>query len=171
MVCQRCIMAVSDILDKIGIPFHDITLGTINTVQPLNDKNYEILKKNLESVGFSIVEDRTQQIINSIKARVLSFIADKENLKQLNLSQYITQEIFYDYSYLSDLFSKTENKTIEQYFIEQRLDLVKEKLKYSDESLTNIAFDCGFSSPQHLTQQFKQYIGMTPSNFRKTHHS
>jgi AraC-like DNA-binding protein len=89
---------------------------------------------------------------------------DNENLK---LSSFITKKISYDYSYLSDLFSSVEGKTIEQFFILQRIEKVKELLVYDQLSLTEISYQTGFSSVHHLSAQFKKVTGLTPSHFKK----
>ena len=83
------------------------------------------------------------------------------------LSEFITDKIAYEYSYLSDLFSSIEGKTIEQFFINQRIEKVKELIVYDQLSLTEIAYQTGFSSVHHLSSQFKKVTGLTPSHFKK----
>lgn len=169
MVCQRCVMVVQDILNRHELPYAAVQVGQVITDHPYSQASVDELSNALKSVGFEIVTGRVEQLMTNIKVRVRQYL-EESALKELpNLSTYITSEIFYDYSYLSDLFSAAENKTIEQYFIELRIDKAKELLVYTSQSLTNIAYELGFSSPQHFANHFKQHSGQTPSAFRKLH--
>lgn len=169
MVCQRCVMVVQGILEKQNLPYIAVQVGKIIFEKAISNAAYSRLELALKEVGFEIVEGRKEQLITSIKNRVLTYLDFIETEELPNLSKYITAVIFYDYSYLSDLFSAAESKTIEQYFIELRIDKVKEQLVYTQKPLASIAFDLGFSSPQHFANQFKQHTGQTPSQFRKLH--
>lgn len=169
MVCQRCVIVVQGILEQLQLPFVAVQVGQIISEQDYTNEELSNLEKALKGVGFEIVTGRLEQLISNIKSRVRKYLDSLGEEVLPNLSEFITQEIFYDYSYLSDLFSSAENKTIEQYFIELRLDKVKEQLVYTQKSLSSIAFDLGFSSPQHFANQFKQHTGQSPSAFRKLH--
>jgi AraC family transcriptional regulator len=169
MVCKRCIMVVEKILQELAIPYHSIEIGKVDIESELNANQINKLDDKLKLVGFHIVSNRSEEIIQNIKARILLYLEEMHKRQDINLSSFITQKVFYDYSYLSDLFSQIEHKTIEQYFIDIRLDKVKELLKYDRMSIADIAYTLGFSSPQHLTNHFKQHIGQTPSAFRKAH--
>jgi AraC family transcriptional regulator len=169
MVCQRCIYVVQQILQQHSIEGAHVQIGSITFAQEPATSTILFIKKDLADFGFHILDNKIEQIIVAIKARVLAYIDLGDIDHKPKMSSFITQEIFYDYSYLSELFSTKENKTIEQYFIELRLDKVKEQLVYSHESLSNIAYGLGFSSPQHLAAQFKQYTGITPTAFRGQH--
>jgi len=121
----------------------------------------------LNQAGFELIETRVNKIIEEIKQAAMEYLnlgMDNENLK---LSSFITKRIPYDYSYLSDLFSSIEGKTIEQFFILQRIEKVKELLVYDQLSLTEISYQTGFSSVHHLSSQFKKVTGLTPSHFKK----
>jgi AraC family transcriptional regulator len=169
MVCQRCVMVVQDILQKQNLPFAAIQVGKIILERDYTPQEFSELENALHAVGFEIVEGRIEQLITSIKNRVRLYLDLLASEELPNLSKFITAEIFYDYSYLSDLFSAAENKTIEQYFIDMRIDKVKEQLVYTQKPLASIAFDLGYSSPQHFANQFKQHTGQSPSAFRKMH--
>ena len=121
----------------------------------------------MNQAGFELIETRVNKIIEEIKQAAMEYLnlgMDNENLK---LSSFITKRIPYDYSYLSDLFSSIEGKTIEQFFILQRIEKVKELLVYDQLSLTEISYQTGFSSVHHLSSQFKKVTGLTPSHFKK----
>ena len=118
-------------------------------------------------MGFELIEKRVNKIIEDIKRAVIEYLnlgMDNENLK---LSSFIVKKIPYDYSYLSDLFSTIEGKTIEQFFILSRIEKVKELLVYDQLSLTEISYQTGFSSVHHLSAQFKKVTGLTPSHFKR----
>jgi len=167
MVCNRCILTVKNILDKNRILFSKVSLGEVELEKKLNEQEIKTLDADLHKVGFELIDTRVNKIIEDIKQAVLEYLnlgIDSQNFK---LSGFITNKIAYDYSYLSDLFSSVEGKTIEQYFILQRIEKVKELLVYDQLSLTEISYQTGFSSVHHLSSQFKKVTGLTPSHFKK----
>ncbi len=167
MVCNRCIMTVENILKDQNIPYHHVTLGEVDLERKLTKDEIKSIDTSLQKVGFELIETRVNKIIEDIKQAVMEYLnlgLDSQNQK---LSASITKNIPYDYSYLSDLFSSIEGKTIEQYFILQRIEKVKELLVYDQLSLTEISYQTGFSSVHHLSSQFKKVTGLTPSHFKK----
>jgi len=167
MVCQRCILTVENIFNDLKIPVHKISLGEVDLEKKLSDGELKKVDEKLNKVGFELIERRVNKIIEDIKKSVIDYLdlgIDNENLK---LSSFIVKKIPYDYSYLSDLFSTIEGKTIEQFFILSRIEKVKELLVYDQLSLTEISYQTGFSSVHHLSAQFKKITGLTPSHFKK----
>ena len=167
MVCQRCILTVENIFNDLKIPFHKISLGEVDLERKLSGSELKEVDEQLNKVGFELIEKRVNKIIADIKKAVMDYLnlgMDNENLK---LSSFIVKKIPYDYSYLSDLFSTIEGKTIEQFFILTRIEKVKELLVYDQLSLTEISYQTGFSSVHHLSAQFKKITGLTPSHFKK----
>ena len=167
MVCNRCIMTVENILDKNHLPFSSVSLGEVELERKLSDEEIKAVDIDLRKVGFELIDTRVNKIIEDIKQALLQYLnlgMDSQNLK---LSTFITNKIPYGYSYLSDLFSSIEGKTIEQYFILLRIEKVKELLVYDQLSLTEISYQTGFSSVHHLSSQFKKVTGLTPSHFKK----
>jgi AraC family transcriptional regulator len=164
MVCQRCILTVEDIARRLNIPFRDIRMGEVDLERKLTSEETKALGEQLNKVGFELIETRINKIIEDIKLVVMDYLTGNQSRK---LSSFITDRIPNDYSYLSDLFSSIEGKTIEQYFILQRIEKVKELLVYDQLSLTQIADETGFSSVHHLSAQFKKVTGLTPSHFKK----
>jgi AraC-like DNA-binding protein len=167
MVCQRCVLTVENIFNDLKIPFHKIALGEVDLEEKLTDTDLKKIDQELKKVGFELIERRVNKIIEDIKKAVMEYLnlgMESENLK---LSSFIVKEIPYDYSYLSDLFSTIEGKTIEQFFILSRIEKVKELLVYDQLSLTEISYQTGFSSLHHLSGQFKKVTGLTPSHFKK----
>ena len=167
MVCQRCVMTVESTFNKLKIPFKQVSLGEVELESKLTNDELEKVKADLKRAGFELIETRVNKVIEDIKQVLMEYLnlgMDNENLK---LSSFITKKIPYDYSYLSDLFSSVEGKTIEQFFILQRIEKVKELLVYDQLSLTEISYQTGFSSVHHLSSQFKKVTGLTPSHFKK----
>ncbi len=167
MVCNRCIMTVENILNQNNISYSKVSLGEVELEKKLSSEETKAIDADLQKVGFELIDKRVNKIIEDIKQAALEYLnlgMDSQNLK---LSSFITKNIPYDYSYLSDLFSSVEGKTIEQYFILQRIEKVKELLVYDQLSLTEISYQTGFSSVHHLSSQFKKVTGLTPSHFKK----
>ncbi len=167
MVCPRCISAIESVLEKMKIPFTKVILGEAELQVSLTGNRLREFDEAIKKEGFELIETRVNKIVEDIKKSVLAYIADLSTEKRLKLSSYITKHIHYDYSYLSDLFSSVEGITIEQFFILQRIEKVKELLVYEQLSLTEIAFETGFSSVAHLSAQFKKTTGLTASHFKK----
>jgi AraC-like DNA-binding protein len=160
-------MTVESIFDKLQIPFHHISLVEAHLESKLTPKEMDSLQQELKKVGFELIDSRVNKLIERIKQVVMEYLnlgIDSQNFK---LSSFITDKIAYDYSYLSDLFSSIEGKTVEQFFILQRIEKVKELLVYDQLSLTEISYQTGFSSVHHLSSQFKKVTGLTPSHFKK----
>ncbi|HEY6951983.1 MAG TPA: helix-turn-helix transcriptional regulator [Bacteroidota bacterium] len=167
MVCNRCIRVVREELEKLGLNIQRVDLGEVDLseVKNLNlRKVQEVLKLN----GFELIEDKRVRIIERIKLAILRLVQRDQSIDpmKLNLSEYIAGELGHDYHYLSSLFSSIENVTIEQYFILQKIERAKELLKYGELTLSEIAFNMGYSSVQHLSNQFKNITGLTPSYFK-----
>lgn len=167
MVCQRCVMTLEHILRDADIPFSGLMIGEVELPRKLNDEETQRLRTELNKVGFDIIETRLNKVVEGIKAAIFEYLAIPAASQSKNLSTFITDRIPNDYSYLSDLFSSVEAKTIEQFFILQRIERVKEQLVYDQLSLTQIAHQTGYSSVHHLSAQFKKVTGLTPSHFKK----
>lgn len=167
MVCQRCIMTVENILHDLGIPFSHISMGEVHLSRKITNAEQKNIEQALNKVGFELIETRVNKIVEDIKQAVLKYVSLGMDSQNLKLSSFITEKIPYDYSYISDLFSSVEGKTIEQFFILQRIEKVKELLVYDQLSLTEISYQTGFSSVHHLSSQFKKVTGLAPSHFKK----
>ncbi len=167
MVCNRCVRAVEKIFESNGIPVSKIALGEVE----IKDKISYIQLKTVTSVlnieGFEILDDKNAKIIERIKNIVIEQIHHgKPQGNRINFSQLLENILLRDYSFLSNLFSVTEGLTIEKYIILQKTERVKELMVYGEKSLSEIAFEMGYSSVAHLSSQFKKTTGLTPSNFR-----
>jgi len=167
MVCQRCILTVEAILVKLGMPAAKVIIGEAELNAAPGENQLKNIETELKKVGFELIGSKVNKIVEDIKKIIIGYIADLSGEKNMKLSSLITGKIHYDYSYLSDLFSSVEGITIEQFFILQRIEKVKELIVYEESSLTEIAWQTGFSSVHHLSAQFKKTTGLTPSHFKK----
>lgn len=167
MVCQRCIMAVRSILDELGIRFTSIRLGEVDLHDEPSGQVMQELSARLTGIGFELIDDRKGRIIEKIKNAVIELVHHSSDTPKTNLSDHLAEKLHYDYNYLSRLFSDIEGTTIEKYFIAQRIEKVKELLVYDERSLSEIAWQMGYSSVAHLSNQFKKVTGLTPSHFRQ----
>ena len=166
MVCRRCILAVEDIFSKQAIDIAHIQLGEVVLQKELPDVKLESLREDLKKVGFELLDDQKQQLIERIKTTIVTQVHHSAEAEKHKLSEVLSASLNKDYSYLSNLFSEVEGITIEKFYIQQRIERVKEMLIYDELTLSEIAFKNGFSSVAHLSSQFKKTTGLTPKYFK-----
>lgn len=167
MVCPRCIMAVESVFKKMDIAILSISLGEVEIEEELTELELTELTQILDDLGFKLLDDKKKRIIEKIKTSIVELIYKPLVLKT-NLSDFLSDRLRLDYTYISNLFSEEEDTTIEKYFISQKIERVKELLKYDELSLSEIAFQLNYSSVAHLSTQFKKVTGITPSQFKQT---
>ena len=173
MVCARCIKTVTGIFQQAGADVQNVRLGSIETRNELSVEQLNTVRQSLLTEGFELLDDQKVKLIEQIKNEIINLVHYGELDEMLEkLSVYLTSKLHKDYNYLSNLFSSVEGTTIEQYFILQKIEKVKELLVYDELSLSQIAFKLGYSSVAHLSNQFKKITGLTPSRFKdlKDHH-
>lgn len=173
MVCGRCIKAVTTIFEQAGISPVSVELGVVKLNTELNAEQEKKIKALLEAEGFALLDDQKAKLVDDIK-RIIIELVHYGNLDEMNrnLSDHLSNKLHKEYQYLSNLFSAVENTTIEQYFILQKTEKVKEWLAYNEFTLSEIAYKLGYSSVAHLSGQFKKVTGFTTSQFKqlKDHH-
>jgi AraC family transcriptional regulator len=167
MVCDRCKMAVKGVLRQEGLTPTRVDLGIATVEEEVPAEQRERIKAALEPLGFELLDDRRLQTIEQIKASIIKLVHYKKGNISINLSDFLQQELHQDYSALSKLFSECTSMTIERYYIEQRIERVKELLTYGELSLTEIALQLNYSSVAYLSSQFKSVTGMRPSEFKQ----
>ncbi len=168
MVCPRCIMAVEQELNRMGVAPVSVSLGEVILDAPLTDEQRKAFSHNLTKLGFELLDDTRHRIIEQIKNIVVENIHYRSGVNgNENFSDIIAHKLHRDYSYLSKLFSEVEGKTIEKYIIAQKVEKVKELIVYDELSLSEIADKLGYSSVAHLSSQFKKSTGLTPSHFKQ----
>lgn len=167
MVCSRCRRVVHDELADIGLRVVDVQLGEA-VIEHSDALPMDTIRAVLRRNGFDVVEDRASEIVELVKRHIIDLVQGDRILEMnLKLSEYLEQKIQLDYRHISTVFSQTVGTTIEKFFIAQRIERVKELLVYDEKSLTDIAFDMGYSSTAYLSNQFKHETGMTPTAFKK----
>ena len=171
MVCDRCKTAVKTEFEKLGFNTVSVSLGEVEIASPsITVAQSDALKSALQKLGFELLEDKKQQLTEQIKAVIIELAHYTDITLKINLSAYLSQKLNLEYAYLSTIFSEIENNTIEQYFIQQKIERVKELLTYGEKSLSEIAFLLNYSSVAHLSAQFKKVTGQTPTAYKTIQH-
>lgn len=167
MVCDRCRMSVAQILQRRGIEYSHIDLGEAHLARPLTDDQLTHLHDDLAQVGFELIGDRQSQLVEQIRLAVLDYVADRALMEHTKLSTYLSERFARNYATLSAAFTEIRGMTIERFCILQKVERVKELLVYDELTIAEIAFRLHYSSPAHLSAQFKQVTGLSPSDFKR----
>jgi len=167
MVCDRCIKVVKDELLINDIEFERVELGKIYFNKNLSKDEMIKLKNILEKEGFEIVEALDLKIVNQIKTLIIENIYyGRHKLFNQNYSTFLASNLEIEYGQLSKIFSELEGRTIENYIIQQKIERVKELISYNELTISQISYELNYSSPQHLSRQFKQITGITPTQYK-----
>lgn len=167
MVCGRCKMVVKSELEKLGLHIHSLELGEVEISENLTEAQKKQVMEALLKHGFDLIDDKKSQIIEKIKALIVDLVHHRNNELKINLSTFLAEELERDYTFLSNLFSEVESSTIEKFYIQQKIEKVKELLMYDELTLNEIAFQLNYSSVAHLSNQFKKVTGFSPSYFKQ----
>lgn len=167
MVSLRCKMVVRDELKKLGLHHKSIELGIVETLEDITNAQREQLKTNLIRSGLELIDDKKSILIEKIKNVIVEMIHYTEDIPKVNYSEYISEKLNYDYTYLSNLFSEVKGITIQQFIIMHKIEKVKELLLYDELNLTEISYKLHYSSVAHLSNQFKKVTGLSPTYYRK----
>ena len=168
MVCDRCIRVVNEELSKLGYEVKNVSLGEAVINSGKKEVDLDEIKKTLVNNGFDLVDDRNSKLIEKIKVLIIDKIhRQNDKLEKFSFSKYLSNELGVNYSHISSVFSSCESTTIEKFIIKQKIEKVKELLTYDELTLSEIAYKLGYSSVQHLSNQFKQVTGLNPSYFKK----
>ena len=166
MVCDRCKMVVKAELLKLGLHTVSVELGEVELSKDLSESERMQVNDIFQQLGFFLIDDKKSRLIERIKTLIIALIHEKNSELKTNLSDFLSSQLNRDYNYISNLFSEVEGRTIEKYFIAQRIEKVKELLVYDELSLSEIANLLNYSSVAYLSNQFKKVTGLTPSYFR-----
>jgi AraC-like DNA-binding protein len=167
MVCIRCKMVVKEELAKLGVKYAWVELGEVDLPEHISDADRGQLKSALLASGLELMDDKKSMIIEKIKNVITELVHFSEEPLNINFSDYLTQKLGYDYTYLANLFSEVQGTTIEKFLIANKIERVKELLVYNELNLTEIAYQMHYSSVAHLSSQFKKVTGLTPSYFKQ----
>jgi len=160
-------MAVRQEMEKLDLAIKSISLGEVELQTRPSEKQINILSKRLYDLGFEILDDQRQKQIEKIKTLLIQKVQAGEMKEHLSISEFLSKSLHKDYSYISRLFSEVEGITLEQFFILQKIEKIKELLIYGEMNTSEIAYHLGYSSVAHLSAQFKKVTGFTPSEFKK----
>lgn len=167
MVCNRCISAVEKIFSEAEIATNSVMLGEVETEADVSEEKMTAIEKSLLDTGFERIKDSAHQLVDKIKNIIIIKISELDIDENFLLSEFLSSKIHKDYSSLSKTFSQNENITLEQFFILHKIEKVKELLLYNEFTLTEIAGKLGYKSVQHLSSQFRNITGFTPTEFKK----
>jgi AraC family transcriptional regulator len=168
MVCNRCIRVVKEEFENLGLQIRNIQLGEVEIVDDPVKVDMVRINDVLIKNGFELLDNKNSKIIEKVKVSLINLIKSVDEGEDLNInfSHYLAEETSLNYHYLSTLFSSLEGITIEKYIIQLKIEKVKELLVYGELTLSEIAYKLGYSSVQHLSNQFKKVTGLTPSYFK-----
>ncbi len=159
-------MVVKEELRNLGIRFVNVSLGEVEIMENVTRNQMEALRTNLKKIGLELLEDKRNILINKVKNEVITLIHHSDSILKVNFSEYLSNQLGYDYTYLSNLFSDVTGITIQQFIIFNKIEKVKELLLYNELNLTEISYKLDYSSVSHLSNQFKKVTGLTPSYFK-----
>ncbi|PKD44341.1 helix-turn-helix domain-containing protein [Rhodohalobacter barkolensis] len=167
MVSLRCKMVVKSELEKLGLTCSSVELGFVDIKEEITKDQLEEFSKNLKKSGLELLDDKKNILVEKIKAVIIEMIHYSDEVPKVNDSDYISEKLNYDYTYLSNTFSEVKGITIQQYIILHKIEKVKELLIYDELTLTEIAHRLHYSSVAHLSNQFKKVTGLTPTYFKE----
>ena len=172
MVCIRCKMMVKAELLKLGLHYMNLELGEVEIMGAISKSQREQLKISLLKSGLELMDDKRSMLIEKIKNVIVELIhySDDKDELLINFSNYLSEKLEYDYTYLANLFSEVQGTTIEKFIIAHKIERVKELLVYNELTLTEIAWKLHYSSVAHLSNQFKKVTGLTPTHFKQLKH-
>jgi len=160
-------MIVKEELKKLGLKYVVVDLGVVEIMEDITQEQRELLKANLLQSGLELLDDKRSILIEKIKNVITELIHYSDELPRVNYSDYISEKLDYDYTYLSNIFSEVKGTTIQQFIIINKIERVKELLLYDELNLTEIAYKLHYSSVAHLSNQFKKITGLSPSFFKQ----
>lgn len=167
MVSNRCKMLVKESLKDLGLHFIVVELGVVEIMETLSIQQLEALKDVLHESGLELMDDKRAMLIERIKNVVIEMVHHSDELPKSNFSDFISDKLNHDYTYLANLFSEVQGTTIEQFIIAHKVERIKELIIYGEMNITEIAYNMNYSSVAHLSSQFKKVTGLTPTHFKQ----
>ena len=167
MVSNRCKLAVRDELKKLGLHYIMVDLGVVEIMENITPEKRQLLKTGLTEAGFELMDDKRAILIEKIKNTIVQMVHHTEEPIKINFSDYLSEKLDHNYTYLANLFSEVQGTTIEHFIISHKIERIKELIIYGEHNITEIAWKMGYSSVAHLSSQFKKITGLSPSHFKK----
>ena len=163
-------MVVKSELEKLGLHYTTVDLGEVEIREHISKEQMERLDLVLKKAGLELMDDKKSILVEKIKAVIIELVHYADEQIKVNLSDYLSEKLNHNYTYLAHLFSEVKGTTIEKFYLTHKIEKVKELLVYDELSLTEIAYRLNYSSVAHLSNQFKKMTGLTPSHFKKLKH-
>ena len=167
MVSNRCKMAVREELKKLDLHFIVVDLGVVEIMEQLSVENRQQLKEALLSSGLELMDDKKAILIEKIKNIIIEMVHHSDEMIKINFSNFLSDKLNHNYTYLANLFSEVQGTTIEHFIISHKIERIKELIIYGELNITEIAWKMGYSSVAHLSNQFKKSTGLSPSHFKQ----
>ena len=167
MVSTRCKMLVKEELKKLGLHFIVVDLGEVEIMENITPPLREKLKLALLNSGLELIDDKRAILIEKIKHIIIEMVHHSEEQMKVNFSDFLSQKLDHDYTYMANLFSEVQGSTIGQFIIYNKIERIKELIMYDELNITEIAWKMNYSSVAHLSNQFKKFTGLSPSHFKK----
>jgi AraC-like DNA-binding protein len=166
MVCIRCQMLVKAELEKLGLKYIDVKIGEVDINEELSPEKLKQFDVALRKSGLELMDDKKNILVERIKGVIIELVHYSEDQIKVNLSEFLSEKLNYDYTYLANLFSEVKGITIEKFYLTHKIEKVKELIVYDEINLSEIAFRMHYSSVAHLSNQFKKFTGLTPTHFK-----
>ncbi len=167
MVCIRCQMVVKAELEKLDVGYVNVKIGEVNTIKDVSKEQLQKLDIALRKSGLELMDDKKSILVEKIKSAVIELVHYTDDQIKTNLSDYLSEKLNYDYTYLANLYSEVKGSTIEKLYLTHKVEKVKELIVYDELNLSEIAYQLHYSSVAHLSNQFKKITGLSPSHFKK----
>lgn len=170
MVSTRCKMAVKEELKKLGLHFIVVDLGEVEIMEDITEVQRQILNLGLHESGLELMDDKRAVLIEKVKNVIIEMIHHSDEVPKVNYSDFISEKLNHDYTYLANIFSEVKGITIQQFIIIHKIERIKELMLYDELNLTEISYKMNYSSVAHLSNQFKKVTGLSPSQFKQLKH-
>jgi len=163
-------MVVKYELEKLGLHYITVDLGEAEIMEEISTEKLNTLGIALKKTGLELMDDKKSILVEKIKTVIIEMVHYRDEQIKINLSDYLSEKLNHNYTYLANLFSEVKGTTIEKFYLHHKIEKVKELLVYDELNLTEIADKMHYSSVAHLSNQFKKITGLTPSYFKKLKH-
>jgi AraC-like DNA-binding protein len=160
-------MIVKSELENLGLHYYDVKIGEADIIENILPEQMEKLDIALKKSGLLLMDNKKSILVEKIKSAIIELVHYTEDQIKVNLSDYLSEKLNHDYTYLANLFSEVKGINIEKFYLTHKIEKVKELIVYDELNLTEIAYKMHYSSVAHLSNQFKKFTGLTPSHFKK----
>lgn len=167
MATAHCKIAVKEVLAKLGLHNNRVENGNAEVLEPISPLERALIKKSLLAFGMEVLDNNKSILVHKIRGIIINMVHYTDERIEITFSDYLSQQLHYDYTYLANIFSAMEGITIEKFIIAEKIERVKQMLAYDEFNLTEIAYQLHYSSVAHLSSQFKKVTGQTPSYFKQ----